>query len=89
MTFLAKCIRGTDRIIEASKNNRMKVGIYVVCSVLIWLSLLVNTSAIVIAAVSLTITSGLYLGAVVRGEEATKSNVLSQEGIARSVITRV
>ena len=89
MTFLAKCIRGTDKIIEFSKNNKMKVGIYSVSAVVIWLSLLINTTAIVVTALSLTITSGLYLGAVVKGEDATKSGILSQEGIARSVIARV
>jgi hypothetical protein len=82
-------MRGTDRIIELSKNNKMKVGLYSVSSVVIWLSLLVGISTLVLPAILLTFTCGCYLGAVVRNEDPAKSGVLSQEGITRSVISRI
>ncbi len=89
VTFLAKCIRGTDRLIELSKNNKMKVGVYLIASITMWLSLFVGTSSLILPAVILSLTTFLYGGAVARNEDATKSSVLSQEGIARSVISRV
>ena len=89
VTFLAKCIRGTDRIIEMSKNNKMKVGVYLFASVIMWLTLFIGASSLIIPAVGLTLTTLFYGGAVAKNEDAAKSNVLSQEGIARSVISRV
>ena len=89
MTFVAKCVRGTDRIIEISKNNKLKTGIYLVAAVSIWLSLFIAASAILVPAITLSITFFLYGAAVARNEDAAKSSVLSQEGIARSVISRV
>lgn len=89
VTFLAKCIRGTDRLIELSKNNKMKVGVYLIASITMWLSLFVGASSLILPAIILSITTFLYGGAVARNEDAAKSSVLSQEGIARSVISRV
>ncbi|KAJ3305952.1 Golgi apparatus membrane protein tvp18 [Kappamyces sp. JEL0829] len=89
VTWVAKCIRGTDRIIELSKNNKMKLGLYSISSVVIWLSLLVAVSTLILPALVLTFTTGCYLGAVMRNEDPAKSGVLSQEGITRSVISRV
>ena len=97
-TFLAKCIRGTDRIIEMSTNLKMKVGIYtiggnfvkLILAVLMWLSLMINTTTLVICALTLTLTSGCYLMAIIRHEDpAHKSGVISQQGIARSVVSRI
>lgn len=94
-TFLAKCIRGTDRIIAISSNNKIKAVLYTMYlrltsfATLVWLSLLQSAEVILVAAVTLTIVAVLYTIAVVRGEDASKSSVVTQQGIARTVISRV
>jgi hypothetical protein len=54
-----------------------------------WLSLLQTAETILIPAVTLTFAAGFYSIAVIRGEEATKSNLVSQETVARTVLSRV
>jgi fumarate reductase subunit D len=89
VTFLAKCIRGTDRIIAISNNNKLKVVIYTCFAASLWCSLLQFADTILIAAITLTAAAGFYGFAVIRGEEPTKSNVVTQDAVARTVLSRV
>jgi hypothetical protein len=88
-TFLAKCIRGTDKIIALSHNNKLKAVIYTVFAASLWCSLIQFADSILVPAFGLTLAAGFYGYAVIRGEEATKSSVVTQEGVARTVLSRV
>jgi hypothetical protein len=59
-TFCAKCIRGTDRIIEISKDLRIKLGVYIVFSTIMWMSLIQKADSILVTAILQTIAAILY-----------------------------
>ncbi|KAI8899544.1 hypothetical protein BC833DRAFT_585392 [Globomyces pollinis-pini] len=86
VSFLAKCIRGTDRIIAVSSNLKIKAAIYTIFAASLWCSLIQAVDTILIPAISLTAGMFFYIIAVARGEESVKSNVVTSEGIARTVI---
>jgi hypothetical protein len=60
VTFIAKCIRGTDRIIAVSNNNKLKAALYLVFATSLWLSLLQAADTILIPAITLTAAFGFY-----------------------------
>ncbi|KAJ3322896.1 DnaJ sub C member 10 [Boothiomyces sp. JEL0866] len=88
-TFLAKCIRGTDRIIAMSENMKFKALAYVIFAVALWCSLIQSGSGLIVPAITLSLSGLAYGGAVVRGEEHAKSNVVTQEGIARTFFKKL
>ncbi len=67
----------------------MKVGVYTIGGGALWLSLLIEASSILMPAILLTVTAACYLIAVLRKEDASKSSLITQEAVARSVISRV
>ncbi|KAI8899543.1 hypothetical protein BC833DRAFT_585390 [Globomyces pollinis-pini] len=83
-TFLAKCIRNTDRIIAISGDIRIKCMIYGVFATSIWLSLIQKTDTILVTAVTLTVAFFFYGLAIIKGETGARSNVISQEGIVNA-----
>jgi hypothetical protein len=51
---------------------------------------MINTTSLVVCAIVLTLTDGCYLMAIIKHEDpAGKSNVISEQGIARSVVSRI
>ncbi|KAI8915989.1 hypothetical protein EDD86DRAFT_243952 [Gorgonomyces haynaldii] len=76
--FCAKIFRGTDRVLQVSGNKNFKAITYLVFSILIWLSLLLVSTIILLPAVTLLLAAAF---SVYRNEGA-EGNSSIQDGRA-------
>lgn len=64
----------------------MRAGVYLTMSIVQWLSLLINASSLIAAAVLLLIAASFYALAGVMGQGFTGSKTLGGQGVAQMVV---
>ncbi|KAF2673527.1 Golgi apparatus membrane protein TVP18 [Microthyrium microscopicum] len=75
-----------DGIIRRFSTNYMRAGIYIVLSVVQWLSLIFHQSSLIAAAIFLFITGALYGVAALRKDEFMSSKTLGGQGVAQMIV---
>jgi len=75
-----------DNFIRKFATNYMRAAIYGVMSLIQWLSLLKDASALIAAAVLLMFAAIFYLLAAVKGQEFQGSKTLGGQGVAQMII---
>jgi len=64
----------------------MRAAIYLIMSVVQWLSLIVTSSSLIAAAVLLVITATFYAVAGLRKDEFMSSKTLGGQGVAQMIV---
>jgi len=75
-----------DTFIRRFSTNYMRALIYLVMSVVQWLSLIVHTSTLIVAAVVLILTASFYGIAAFRKDEFMSSKTLGGGGVAQMIV---
>ena len=75
-----------DAFIRNFTTNYMRAAIYLVMSVVQWLSLLTGASSLLAAAVLLLIAASFYLLAGVKSQEFVGSKTLGGQGLAQMIV---
>ncbi|TPX68219.1 hypothetical protein SpCBS45565_g03275 [Spizellomyces sp. 'palustris'] len=78
--------RSKDRFFT---NTLFRSGLYAVFAVLIWLSILMQATSLITAAITLTLTCVFYLISVFKKEELERSGVTGGQGVATAAAGRV
>ncbi|GAB7345763.1 hypothetical protein MBLNU457_4031t1 [Dothideomycetes sp. NU457] len=75
-----------DAFIRRFETNYMRAGIYLVMSVIQWLSIIARTTSLIAAAVFLLIAACFYALAGVRGQGFVGSKTLGGHGVAQMIV---
>jgi hypothetical protein len=75
-----------DGFIRRFSTNPMRAGIYLVLSIVQWLSLLRDTTSLIAAAVFLLLTAVFYGVAALRKDEFMSSKTLGGQGVAQMIV---
>ncbi|KAF2226312.1 hypothetical protein BDZ85DRAFT_255945 [Elsinoe ampelina] len=75
-----------DQFIRRFETNYMRAAIYLLMSVVQWLSLIVDVSSLVAAAVFLLIAASFYALAGVKGQGFAASKTLGGQGVAQMIV---
>ena len=75
-----------DTFIRKFTTNYMRAVVYLVMSVVQWLSLLAGASSLIAAAVVLLIAACFYLLAGIKGHDFTSSKMLGGHGVAQMIV---
>ncbi|KAL1953167.1 hypothetical protein VTO42DRAFT_3427 [Malbranchea cinnamomea] len=75
-----------DAFIRRFTTNYMRSAVYLLMSVVQWLSLLIGPSSLIAAAVLLLIASIFYALAGLRGHDFTGSKMLGGQGVAQMIV---
>ncbi|KFY27400.1 hypothetical protein V493_03507 [Pseudogymnoascus sp. VKM F-4281 (FW-2241)] len=75
-----------DTFMQRFTTNYMRALIYLVMAAIQWISLVVDATSLIAAAVLLTITAGLYALAGVKGQAFTGSKTLGGQGVAQMIV---
>jgi len=75
-----------DSFIRRFSTNYMRGLIYLVMSVVQWLSLIVHSSTLIVAAVVLLVTASFYGIAALRKDEFMSSKTLGGQGVAQMIV---
>ncbi|KAK5107109.1 Golgi apparatus membrane protein tvp18 [Meristemomyces frigidus] len=77
---------GFDSFIRRFETNYMRAAIYLVLSVIQWLSLIATATSLIAAAVFLLIAAVFYALAGVRGQAFINSKTLGGQGVAQMIV---
>jgi hypothetical protein len=75
-----------DAFMQRITTNYMRAGFYLTLAVVQWLSIIVDTSSLIAAAVLLTITAAFYALAAVKSQPFTGSKTLGGQGVAQMIV---
>lgn len=75
-----------DTFIRRFTTNYMRAAIYFAMALVQWLSLIVEASSLVAAAIILTFASVFYLLAGVKGQDFVGSKTLGGQGVAQMIV---
>ena len=75
-----------DSFIRYFSTNYMRAAVYLVMSIVQWLSLIIGTSSLIAAAVLLLIAASFYALAGVKGQGFTGSKTLGGQGVAQMIV---
>ncbi|KAJ3172934.1 Golgi apparatus membrane protein tvp18 [Geranomyces variabilis] len=90
--LLTVCCPGGPKIDAFQKffqNTLFRSILYAVFAVLIWLSILMSATSLLVAAISLSFTCIFYFISVIRREELSRSGVTGGQGVAAGARTMV
>ncbi|KAI8915444.1 hypothetical protein PhCBS80983_g05617 [Powellomyces hirtus] len=85
--LLTVCCPGGPKIDAFQKffqNTLFRSILYAVFAVLIWLSILMSATSLIVAAITLSLTSIFYFISVIKKEELSRSGVTGGSGVAGS-----
>ena len=77
---------GFDAFIRRFETNYMRAAIYLVLSVIQWLSLIASATSLIVCAVFLLIAACFYALAGVRGQACVNSKTLGGQGVAQMIV---
>lgn len=77
---------GFDAFIRRFETNYMRAAIYLILSVIQWLSLIAATTSLVACAVFLLVAAVFYALAGVRGQAFVNSKTLGGQGVAQMIV---
>jgi len=77
---------GFDGFIRRFETNYMRAAIYLVMSIIQWLSLIARTTSLIVCAVLLLIAALFYALAGVRGQAFINSKTLGGQGVAQMIV---
>jgi hypothetical protein len=96
MTFITKMLRGTDKLLEIAGSHKLKAFLYWAYlfnlhrfAISLWLSIIMATDIILIAAITLTLGAICYTAAFLRAESNGGSKVVNKKALAKTVINHV
>jgi len=75
-----------DNFVRKFSTNYTRAAIYLVMSVVQWLSLIIHGSSLIAAAVFLLITASFYGIAALRKDEFMSSKTLGGQGVAQMIV---
>ncbi|KAI9726172.1 MAG: Golgi apparatus membrane protein tvp18 [Chrysothrix sp. TS-e1954] len=75
-----------DTFIRRFTTNYMRALIYALMSLIQWLSLIKDTSVLIVPAIALIITAAFYLAAGVKGQGFVGSKTLGGAGVAQMIL---
>jgi Uncharacterized conserved protein CG6151-P len=75
-----------DTFIRRFSTNYMRAAVYLVMSIVQWLSLIIHASSLIVAAVVLLITASFYGIAAARKDEFMSSKTLGGQGVAQMIV---
>ncbi|KAI9831838.1 MAG: Golgi apparatus membrane protein tvp18 [Phylliscum demangeonii] len=75
-----------DSVIRKVTTNYMRAGVYLVMSIVQWLSLLVKTTSLIVPAVLLLIAAVFYALAGLKGQGFVGSKTLGGQGVAQMIV---
>ncbi|OBT67801.1 hypothetical protein VE03_02460 [Pseudogymnoascus sp. 23342-1-I1] len=75
-----------DSFMQRFSTNYMRALIYLVMAVIQWVSIAVDVTSLIAAAVLLTITAALYGAAGLKGQAFTGSKTLGGQGVAQMIV---
>ncbi|KAH9818195.1 Golgi apparatus membrane protein TVP18 [Teratosphaeria destructans] len=75
-----------DAFIRRFETNYMRAAIYLVLSIIQWLSLIADTTSLIAAAVFLLIAAIFYALAGIRGQAFMNSKTLGGHGVAQMIV---
>lgn len=75
-----------DNFIRRFETNYMRAAIYLVLSIIQWLSIIARATSLIAAAVVLLIASFFYALAGVRGQAFMNSKTLGGQGVAQMIV---
>jgi len=75
-----------DGFIRRFETNYMRAGIYLIMSVVQWLSIIVDASSLIAAAVFLLLAAAFYALAGIKGQGFVGSKTLGGQGVAQMIV---
>ena len=75
-----------DTFIRRFSTNYMRAVIYLIMSIVQWLSWIIHSSTLIVAAVVLLITASFYGIAALRKDEFMSSKTLGGAGVAQMIV---
>lgn len=75
-----------DTFMRRFTTNYMRAGIYLVMGIIQWLSIIVEASSLIAAAILLTLAAGFYALAGIKGQGFVGSKTLGGQGVAQMII---
>jgi hypothetical protein len=75
-----------DGFIRRFSTNYMRAAIYLIMSIVQWLSLIFHSSSLIAAAILLFITASFYAIAGLRKDEFMSSKTLGGQGVAQMIV---
>lgn len=75
-----------DAFMQKFTTNYMRALIYLVMAIVQYLSIIVNPTSLIAAAVLLTITAAFYAAAGLKGQEFVGSKTLGGHGVAQMIV---
>jgi hypothetical protein len=75
-----------DAFIRRFSTNPMRAGVYLILSILQWLSLIRDATSLIAAALFLLITAIFYGVAALRKDEFMSSKTLGGQGVAQMIV---
>jgi hypothetical protein len=75
-----------DQLIRKVTTNYMRAGVYLVMSIIQWVSLVADATSLIAAAVALLIAAILYALAGIKGQGFVGSKTLGGQGVAQMIV---
>lgn len=75
-----------DTFMRRFTTNYMRAGIYLVMGIIQWLSIIIEASSLIAAAILLTLAAGFYALAGIKGQGFVGSKTLGGQGVAQMII---
>jgi len=75
-----------DTFIRRFTTNYMRAAIYFAMALIQWLSIIVNATSLIAAAIVLTFASAFYVLAGVKGQDFVGSKTLGGQGVAQMIV---
>lgn len=75
-----------DAFVRNFTTNYMRAGVYLVMSIVQWLSILAEVSSLIAAAVVLLIAAIFYALAGIKGHDFASSKMLGGQGVAQMIV---